>query len=177
MHPLTQNHFELFGLPVRFEVDRPALDAAYRQVQATVHPDRHASSGDTERRLAMQLATQANEAYRTLRDPISRGAYLCGLNGIDLKIETNTAMPPEFLMQQMQWREQLDDVRDARDPAGLAALERSIGTARDGLLAELSAACDERRDFDTAGALVRRLHFIDRIEREIESVADTIDAH
>lgn len=177
MQSLTKNHFELFGLDTRFALDRARLDAAYRQVQSTVHPDRFASSGDTERRIAMQLATQANEAYRTLKDPIVRGRYLCELNGIDLKIETNTGMPADFLMQQMQWRERLDEVRDARDPRGLAALERSIDESREHLIAELSTACDERRDFEGAAALVRRLHFIDRLEREIEAAADVVDGH
>ncbi len=177
MQPLTRNHFELFGLEARFGLDRARLDAAYRQVQSTVHPDRHASSGDTERRIAMQLATQANEAYRTLKDPIARGGYLCELNGIDLKIETNTGMPADFLIQQMQWREHLDEVREARDPHGLAALERSISESREQLIAELGAACDERGDFEGAAGVVRRLHFIDRLEREIEAVADVVDGH
>lgn len=122
MSVLSRNHFELFGLPVRFETDLAALDAAYRGVQGAVHPDRHAGGTAADRRVAMQLATHANEAYRTLRDPARRGAYLCALAGVDVEFESNTAMPAQFLMQQIEWREALDDARAARSAAGLQAL-------------------------------------------------------
>src|SRR5690606_31603262 len=108
-----QNHFELFHLPVSFAVDMAQLARSYHEVQGRVHPDRFAHASETEKRVAMQWATRANEAYQTLRDPFKRAAYLCELHGVDLQTESNTAMPAAFLMQQMEWREALDDARAA----------------------------------------------------------------
>ena len=96
-----QNHFDLFALPAAFSVDLGALDAAYRDVQGQVHPDRFVNATDAEKRVAMQWATRANEAYQTLKNPQKRAQYLCELHGVDLKTESNTAMPAAFLMQQM----------------------------------------------------------------------------
>ena len=104
-----KNHFEFLGLPERFELDTSRLQQVYLRLQAAVHPDRYANAGATEHRIAMQLATQVNEAYRTLLDPGRRAAYLCELRGAPIRAETNTAMAREFLMQQMQWREALEE--------------------------------------------------------------------
>ena len=98
---MKDDFFALFGLPARYEVDEAALDAAYRTVQSQAHPDRFANAGDAERRVAMQWAAHANEAYRTLRQPLKRAIYLLHLRGVDIQAESNTAMAPEFLMQQM----------------------------------------------------------------------------
>src|SRR3954462_3060365 len=116
---IMQNHFELFHLPQRFAIDTAALDAAYHEVQNQVHPDKFINATDSEKRVAMQWATRANEAYRTLKSPFKRAAYLCELNGIELQTESNTAMPREFLMQQMEWREALEDANAAKDLDGL----------------------------------------------------------
>src|SRR3569623_685438 len=110
-----QNHFDLFHLPQRFAIDTTTLDGASREVQNSVHHDKFVNATDTEKRVAMQWATRANEAYQTLKNPFKRAAYLCELNGIDLQTESNTAMPGEFLMRQMEWREALDDAKAARD--------------------------------------------------------------
>src|SRR5260370_39312892 len=104
MNP-NQNHFELFGLPARFDVDLAQLDIRYRELQREVHPDRFAAAPDAERRVSMQLATRVNEAYQTLKSPLKRAVYILQLRGVDPKLETNTAMPTEFLMEQMGWRE------------------------------------------------------------------------
>src|SRR4026208_2627969 len=109
---LTSNHFELFGLVPAFALDVARLDAAYRDIQAKVHPDRFAHAGDAERRASMQMTTRVNEAYRTLKSPVQRAKYLLELNGVDVAFETNTAMPREFLVQQMEIREKLEEARD-----------------------------------------------------------------
>ena len=101
---LAKNHFSLFGLPQAFAIDPAALDSAYRAVQAEVHPDRFAGANDAERRRAVQFSAQVNEAYQTLRAPLARARYLLGLKGIDVGAESNTAMPADFLMAQMEWR-------------------------------------------------------------------------
>jgi molecular chaperone HscB len=177
MSSLTRNHFDLFGLPAAFRLDRAALDSAYRAVQGTVHPDRYAAGSDTDRRLAMQLAAQANEAYRTLRDPALRAGYLCALRGVDVGIESNTALPADFLMQQMEWRERLDDATDGRDVPALESLRDELAEQRDALLRELAAAIDERGDFAEAAGLVRRLMFLDRFASGIDAAEERLLQH
>lgn len=166
----TLDHFSLFGLAPRFGLDAAALEGAYKRVQAQVHPDRYAAASAAERRVAMQWATQANEAYRTLRDDARRAAYLCERNGRAIDAESNTAMPAEFLMQQMQWREALDELRERGE--GAAALLDEIGAARAQTVAELAAAIDGAQDYDRAAALVRQMMFIDRLLAEVRAVAD-----
>jgi molecular chaperone HscB len=105
-------------MPVSYSVDPARLEQHYRELQSQVHPDRFAAGTEAERRVAMQWATRANEAYRTLRDPVHRARYLLGLKGYDTGEETNTSMPPDFLMQQMEWRETVAGAREARDALG-----------------------------------------------------------
>jgi molecular chaperone HscB len=161
-HP---DHFELFGLPPRFAMDLDVLERAYKDVQAHVHPDRYASGTAAERRVAMQWATRANEAYTTLRSPQKRAAYLVERAGVPINAETNTAMPPAFLMQQMEWREALDDARG--DPAALSEVRATMNDERDELLAAIGNAIDDAQDWTRAAALVRQLMFIDRFAAEI----------
>ncbi len=177
MSSLTRNHFDLFGLPAAFGLDRAALDAAYRSVQGAVHPDRHVAGSDTDRRIAMQLAAQANEAYRTLRDPALRAGYLCALRGVDVAVESNTAMPPDFLVQQMEWREQLDYAVAARDLSALGALRAALDDARRALLDALAVALDDRGDTQEAAGLVRRLMFLDRLAANIDAAEERLLHH
>jgi molecular chaperone HscB len=162
--PAALDHFELFGLTPSFAVDLGALEAAYKRVQAQVHPDRFATGSAAERRVAMQWATQANEAYRTLRDPGRRAAYLCERHGVAIDAESNTAMPPAFLMQQMTWREALDDVRASG--LGGDALMAEVEQARVETTKALAEAIDVQGDYARAAALVRQLMFIDRFRAE-----------
>src|SRR5258705_13693228 len=110
----SSSHFELFGLSPRFQLDAVALERAYREIQARVHPDRFAHAGDAERRASLQWTTRGNEAYRTLKSPVQRGKHLLELHGVDVAFETNTAMPTEFLMQQMELREKLEEAKDPK---------------------------------------------------------------
>jgi molecular chaperone HscB len=161
-HP---DHFELFGLPPRFAIDLDALERAYKDVQARVHPDRYASGTAAERRVAMQWAARANEAYSTLRSAQKRAAYLVERAGVPIDAEANTAMPPAFLMQQMEWREALDEARG--DPPALDALHRMVTDERDELVDAIGRAIDDAADFVQAAALVRQLMFVDRYATEI----------
>src|SRR5512134_1475347 len=106
--PVMQSHFELFGLPAAFSVDGEALERSYRQIQSRVHPDRFAHAGDAERRASLQWTTRVNEAYRTLKDPVQRAKHLLELHGVDVAFETDTQMPTDFLMQQLELREELE---------------------------------------------------------------------
>ncbi|MFJ1298409.1 Fe-S protein assembly co-chaperone HscB [Pseudomonadota bacterium AL_CKDN230030165-1A_HGKHYDSX7] len=161
----ADDHFSLFGLPARYALDDAALEHAWRAVAAQVHPDRYATASAPERRVAMQWAARANEAYRQLRDPLLRARYLCEQAGIDLQTESNTAMDAAFLMQQMEWREMLDDAR--HDPAVAASLDSELGEARARMRATLTDLLDEKRDFATAGVRVREWMFIEKIAQEL----------
>ena len=170
-----QNHFELFNLPARFDVDATALDAAYRDVQGQVHPDRFVNAGDAEKRVAMQWATRANEAYQTLKNPQKRARYLVELNGVDLQTESNTAMPMDFLMQQMEWREALGDARAAKDEAALDALDEQVKSARKAQLLEVGRQLDAL-DYAAAGQTVRALMFLDKFGEELHHAFAAIEA-
>ena len=160
------DHFALFDLPARFAIDEASLEQAYRRVQAQVHPDRFAAAGAAERRVAMQWAARANEAFRTLRSPVARAAYLCERHGQPIEAESNTAMPAEFLHQQMHWREELDAARDGGLEAA-RALASEVEARRQEVLARVASALDERHDYADAAAGVRELHFIDRFRGEL----------
>ncbi|MDB5798194.1 MAG: hscB [Paucimonas sp.] len=168
-----QNHFELFHLPQRFALDMQMLDAAYREVQNQVHPDKFASAPDAERRVAMQWATRANEAYQTLKNPFRRAAYLCELHGVDLETESNTAMPREFLVQQMEWREALDEARDSGDLDALEDLADQLQATVKRQLVRIGGYL-EGDDYENAAQGVRQLMFLEKFGNEVARVVDRL---
>jgi molecular chaperone HscB len=168
-----QNHFDLFQLPQRFAIDLGALDAAYHEVQSRVHPDKFAQAADAEKRVAMQWATRANEAYQTLKSPFKRAAYLCELNGVDLQTESNTAMPPAFLMQQMEWRESLDDAKAANDINGLEKLDAELRAARKAEVVQIGQLLDAN-DFEQAAQGVRQLMFLEKFAEDVSRAFDAL---
>lgn len=170
-----QNHFELFQLPATFEVDQDALDAAYREVQGRVHPDRFVNASDAEKRVAMQWATRANEAYATLRNAQKRAQYLCEINGVDLQTESNTAMPAAFLMQQMEWREALDDARASKDAGELDKLDAQLRRERRDMLAQVGRQLDAA-DYHGAAQTVRAMMFLDKFGEEVQYAFEALDA-
>ena len=170
-----QNHFELFQLPPRFDIDMNALDSAYREIQGRVHPDRFVNASDAEKRVAMQWATRANEAYQTLRNPQKRAQYLCEINGVDLQTESNTAMPTDFLMEQMELRELLDDARDAKDPAALDELDARVRTERKSRLAGVGKQLDAG-DYHGAAQGVRALMFLDRFGDDVQRAFEALES-
>jgi molecular chaperone HscB len=163
-----RDHFELLGLPPAFSLDPARLEARYRELQGRVHPDRFASGTDADRRMAMQWATRANEAYRTLRDPVNRARYLLGLKGFDTGEESNTAMPADFLMQQMEWREAVAEARGTRDAAALRALRAQMAGEREEMLRQLERAIDRDANYDAGCSLVRKLRFLEKLDEEID---------
>jgi molecular chaperone HscB len=162
------NHFELMGLPVAFAIDGEQLERGYRDLQSRVHPDRFAAASATDRRVAMQWAARANEAYRTLRDPVDRARYLLGLRGFDTGEETNTAMPADFLMQQMEWREAASEGRAARDPRALERLRADICASREAMVRQLERALDADSNYEAGCSLVRKLRFLQKLDEEID---------
>lgn len=170
----NQNHFELFGLPHEFAVDATALDTRYRELQREVHPDRFATATDAERRLSMQMATQVNEAYRTLKALLPRARYLLELDGVNVAAETNTAMPADFLMEQMEWREGLEEAGRLGDACGLARMDIELKRDMDAAYAELAGLFD-RGDTAAAAILVRKLMFLERLNEEIADARDNVN--
>lgn len=170
---LDDDDFALFGLPRRHAIDRAEIDRRWRALQSEVHPDRHAAGGAAAQRLAMQWAVRINEAYQHLKDPLQRAATLCRLAGFPVAAEVNTAMPPAFLMQQMEWREALEH---ADDREAVASLEASVDAAEAALYADLAANLDERGDAEAAAAEVRALMFMRRFREDLERRLETYDA-
>jgi molecular chaperone HscB len=166
------NHFELFGLAPAYALDTEALERAWREVQARVHPDRYAHAGAAERRASLAWSARANEAYRLLKDPVERARYLLELNGVDPQFETCTAMPEEFLQRQMELREALAEARAAKDAARLAQLGREVAAAAHALEADIARRMDAERDYTGAAGLVRELQFLRRLAEEIDTARD-----
>ncbi len=169
---LSDDDFTLFGLPQRQALQRAEIDARRRDLQAQVHPDRFASEGAAAQRLAMQWAVRVNEAYQRLKDPLARAAYLCELRGVPVDAERNTAMPGAFLMQQMQWREALDEAQGLADVEGL---DEQVGRDEAARLAELALLLDERNDTAAAAAQVRALMFVGRFRADIARRLEALD--
>jgi molecular chaperone HscB len=163
----------LFGLTPAYALDLEHLDGAYRDIQSRVHPDRFAQAGDAERRAAMQMTTQVNEAYRTLKSPVQRAKYLLELNGVDVGFETNTAMPRDFLMQQMELRERLEA---AKKEADLDSISSELSAERFEIENQIKDKIDGTHDFAAAREPVRKLMFLDRLGEEIGAAYEALEA-
>jgi molecular chaperone HscB len=173
MLDLTTNHFELFGLPARFDVDVTGLAERYRELQRVVHPDRHASGTDQQRRLSMQGATLLNEALETLRDPLLRGRYLLRLRGVDPDARGGQPMAAQFLMEQMELRERLAQLRATDDPLGGVAsllddVRRRVAAAVGALSAQFNAG--DASSLAGAADALRELQFLRKLQHEAEEL-------
>lgn len=168
---LQSNDFELFGVPVQFAQDRLALDARWKELQREAHPDKFAAQGASAQRVAMQWSVRINEAYQRLRHPLKRASYLCELNGAPINAETNTAMPPAFLVQQMEWREALDEAKTIDDLDQIAALSKQTMHEQ---LSKLERFLDVDRNFTAAAQQVRGLMFTERFASEVDARMDQL---
>lgn len=175
MQDFNRDHFALFGLAPAFNIDLTQLEQSYRDIQSQVHPDKHAHLGDVERRLAMQWATHTNEAYQTLRQPLSRARYLLQLNGIESGEESNNSMAPAFLMEQMEWREAIGEAKAAEAVDELeklaARLRQEMQQRQEGLRVSL----DEARDYAKAAEQVRELKFMEKLREEINHALEALE--
>jgi molecular chaperone HscB len=169
------SHFALFGLEPAYAVNGAALEQAYRDLQALIHPDRFASAGDAERRASMQMTTRVNEAYRTLRDPVQRAKHILELNGVDVAFETNTQMPTDFLLQQLEMREELEGAVGKKDFSFLDSLKKKLSAQKSALEALIGERIDARKDYAGASDLVRKLMFLQRIEAEVDQAYEAIE--
>jgi molecular chaperone HscB len=168
------DHFALFGLNRGFRLDLSDLDSRYRDIQAQVHPDRFAHAGEAERRLSMQWATHANEAYQTLKKPLERAKYLLHLTGHDIQAESNTAMPADFLMEQMEWREAVVEARSGGDHHELEHLHNRLRGDINSRYVELGDLLDAS-DFSGAIDRVRRLMFLEKLLYEIDDALASLE--
>ena len=163
---LASSDFELFGLPEQFAQDLAAIDARWKELQREVHPDKFAGQDASAQRVAMQWSVRVNEAYRRLRDPLHRAAYLCERRGAPIEAESNTAMPGEFLVQQMAWREELEEARSEDD---IGKVNAELEKTRADTLGRIRHLLDEAGDAAAAAQLVRALMFIERFAHDVEA--------
>ena len=170
------DHFALFDLPRRHEIDLTVLEQRYRELQSKVHPDKHAHLGGSEKLQSMQLATNANEALQTLKSPLKRAMYLLQLAGHDVEVENNTAMPLEFLMEQMELREAVSDARSDRDETALDNFRSDLKARMAGQYLSLGAMLDVHNDYLAAADSVRQLMFQEKLLQEIDDALEAIDA-
>ena len=168
---IHSSDFELFDVPLQFAQDRSQLDARWKQLQREAHPDKFAGQGAAAQRVAMQWSVRINEAYQRLKNPLKRASYLCELHGAPINAENNTAMPTDFLMQQMAWREALDDAETRQDFDEIALQSLSFG--RDMLL-KIEHSLDVNRDFLAAALQVRSLMFVERFASEVDARIDQL---
>jgi molecular chaperone HscB len=178
MFDFSKNYFDLFGLPASYVVDSGALSERYRELQKRVHPDRYASGTEQEQRLALQQATRVNEAFETLRDPLKRALYLLQVNGIDTDRETATTRDGAFLMQQMELREALEDVRAQQDP--LAALDQlmvQIGRLLNDQVAQLAMQFESAtpEQLEAARESVSKMQFLTKLQLEAEALEAALE--
>lgn len=172
---LTQNYFELFGLSPRFSIDMNSLETSFRRLQAQLHPDRHASHTDAERRLALQFSATVNDGYRVLRHPSSRAQCLISLAG-GPDATDSAAVSTAFLMAQMEWREAIEEARSSSDIPALEALSRRLRHKVAAQEKELAAVLDEQGDFQAAAQRVNELRFYEKLRVEIDDALDGLDS-
>ena len=169
---LGVDDFTLFQLPRRFAQSAFDIDSRWKDLLRQAHPDRFAAQGAAAQRVAMQWAVRINEAYQRLKNPVKRAAYLCELSGASIQAENNTAMPSAFLMQQMAWRETLEETTDL---VTLEDLHDQVLQARAQALAMCETCLDEHHDPASAAQQVRGLMFIERFLHDVETRIDHVD--
>ena len=158
-----------------FDLDAGALERSYREIQSQVHPDRFAHAGDAERRASLQWTTRVNEAFQILKNPVARAKHLLELHGVDVAFETNTAMPAEFLMQQMELREALEEATEKKNSRSLDRLRSDLRREEAALEKQIADAIDGRKDYQGAAGLVRKLMFLARLDEEIDLAYEAVE--
>ena len=168
------DHFTLFGIEGKQGIDLTELESRFRDIQAKVHPDKHAHGSDSDQRLSMQWATRVNEAYQTLKSPLSRARYLLHRFGHDAQIESNTSMPMDFLMAQMELREAVEEAKVGADDTALDALRRQLLADMKSEYGRLQRLIDADRAYPAATALVRQLMFQEKLLQEIDDALEVV---
>ena len=172
---LIHNYFQLFNLPTLFAIDLTMLESNYRAIQSASHPDRFVTCTSAEKLQSMQTATLANEAYLTLKNPANRAKYLLAQQGIDAIDEKNTQMPADFLMQQMEWREAMEDAKAAKNMDDLENLLAEMQREAKNLQTNLADLIDTQKDYKTATDNTRKLIFIDKVCADIRKAIEHLE--
>ncbi|MEW7984727.1 MAG: co-chaperone HscB [Candidatus Thiodiazotropha sp.] len=173
MLDFSKNYFDLFGLPISYIVDGNSLSERYRELQRVIHPDRFANATDQERRLSVQSAALINEAFETLKDPIARGSYLLLLHGIEMDTLNESTQDMAFLMQQMELREELEEIRGQADPyQAIMDLRGRINKQINSLVAQLAVYFETptEEQLQAAREILRKMRFLQKLHTEAESV-------
>ena len=168
---LQSTDFELFQIPMQFAQDRAVLDTRWKELQREAHPDKFAAQGVAAQRIAMQWSVRINEAYQRLKDPLRRASYLCELHGAPIHAEKNTAMPTDFLLQQMQWREALEEAKTVQDMEEIASQANHDGREQ---LSKIEQTLDIDKNFAAAAQQIRSLMFIERFSSEVDARIDQL---
>jgi molecular chaperone HscB len=168
---LQSTDFELFQVPMQFGQDRALLETRWKELQREAHPDKFAAQGPAAQRIAMQWSVRINEAYQRLKDPLRRASYLCELNGAPINAEKNTAMPTDFLVQQMQWREALEEAETIQDLEEIALQANQSGRQQ---LSKIEQTLDIDKEFTAAAQQIRSLMFIERFTSEVDDRIDQL---
>src|SRR5258708_14410294 len=172
---MTRNHFELFSLAPAYTLDAEQLEPSYKELQSLVHPDRYAQAMQAEQLASMQWTTRVNDAYRTLKDPVQRAKHILELHGVDVAFETNTQMPTDFLMQQLETREQLEEAIQKKDSGFLDTLRSNLGGKRKLLETQISESIDTMKDYGPAHTLSRKLMFLEKLDAEIDAAYEAVE--
>ncbi len=172
----SADHFALFGIERAQGIDAAALETRFRDIQAQVHPDKHTQGSDANQRLAMQWATRVNEAYQTLKSPLARARYLLQLQGHDAQVESNTSMPLDFLVAQLELREAVAEAKVGADDMVLDGLRRKLVTEIKGEYQHLQDLIDTQHDYAAAAGLVRQLMFQEKLLTEIDDALEAVFA-
>ena len=167
-------HFALFDLKPSFRLDLDELAARYRELARTVHPDRFADASERDQRVALERSASLNEAYQTLKHAPQRARYLLTLSGPELPLEV-TVQDPGFLMQQMHWREELEELQDSADLAGVATFKRRLKVAQDELNESFACCWDDPARREEAERLMRRMQFLDKLGHEVRQLEERLD--
>ena len=169
------NYFEIFSQPVTTEPDVNLLKEKNRELQQQVHPDKFANSSDAEKREAMQKTSLINEAFDTLKNPVSRLQYMLTLKGVDMNGETDTSMDGVFLMEQMELRESIAEVKNQADP--LDVLDSMLGELKskaNNLISEF-AGFYQQENLEKSREIVRKLQFINKAQKEVNEIVEQLE--
>lgn len=171
----SKNYFEIFGIAESFQPDMENVSRLYRELQKTVHPDRFASGTEQQRRLAMQQTSLLNQAFQTLKDPVARAQYLLRLKGLDMNNETDTTMDAAFLMEQMEFREAIAEVRDKDDP--LAELDKMTADLKGKIQSQMDVFSRQyqNHELEQARESVRKMQFLFKSQSEINALSEQLE--
>lgn len=172
---LASNFFELFDIPVSYDVSLSAVQQQYMALQKKLHPDRFANGSDLEKRLSMQQTSWLNEAQATLKDPVLRAIYLLKLQGIDFSLENETTMDAAFLMQQLDMRERLENIKNESDPlAALDSIAKDVQNSSTTMMHGFAQSFEAGR-LDDAREWIRKLQFMQKAKKEINLLTAEIE--